>query len=187
MDVEKLNHKFDIDVLQDECTHLLHTVGLHKFHNQISLKHTEQDLGSPWYQGAGSLKYIFGEDGGLDSNGNPIEHEVKLKQEDFTVLNEALNNTYIKQVYNKIAEHYTIGRFRLMALPHKKCMSVHTDSSKRIHIPIVTNENCWMIIDKVVHYLKADGSAYLTDTTKPHTALNANHKFLRLHLLFDLI
>ena len=73
-----------------------------------------------------------------------------------------------------------------MAMQHKKVMSIHTDTSKRIHIPLVTNENCLMMIERQIYHMPADGHAYLADTTKPHTAFNADHKLLRLHLLFDL-
>ena len=187
MSINVLDYNFDIEQLTSECKNLIDTVDLHKHHNQISLKHTADDLlDDLWYQGCGSLKYKFGEDF-IDDDGNLKENTVKLEQKDFTRLNTALAGTYLEQVHNDIAKDYTFGRLRLMAMPHKKCMSMHTDTSKRIHIPIVTNENCLMIIDNQVHHMPANGKAYLTDTTKPHTALNANHSFMRLHLLFDLI
>jgi hypothetical protein len=151
MDVKKLQYKFDNVELLSAVTDIIETVGLHKHHNQISLKHTENEDGNLWYQGCGSLKYKFGEN-----------------------------------FIDTIAKDYTFGRFRIMAMVHKKCMSMHTDTSKRIHIPVYTNENCLMIIDNRVYHMPADGNAYITDTTKPHTALNANHSFMRLHLLFDL-
>ena len=187
MNVEPLEYNFDIQQLKDECENLVSTVGLHKHHNQISLKHTADELlDNPWYQGCGSLKYKFGEDF-IDQNGNLKESEVKLEQTDFTTLNRALTGTYLEEVHDTVAQEYKFGRLRLMAMPHKKCMSIHTDTSKRIHIPIITNENCLMIINNQVYHMPANGNAYLTDTTKPHTALNANHSFMRLHLLFDLV
>jgi hypothetical protein len=186
MDIEVLEYNFNVELLTTECHQIIKKVGLHKHHNQISLKHTTNtELGNPWYQGCGSLKYKFGENF-IDSSGNLKEAEVKLTQYDFKILNTALEDTYLQYVHNTIANDYNFGRMRIMAMPHKKCMSIHTDTSKRIHIPIVTNENCLMIIDNQVHHMPADGNAYLTDTTKPHTALNANHSFMRLHLLFDL-
>jgi hypothetical protein len=185
MDVKKLQYKFDNVELLSAVTDIIETVGLHKHHNQISLKHTENEDGNLWYQGCGSLKYKFGENF-IDTNGNLIENEIKLEQKDFTVLNSNLKESYLSEVHDTIAKDYTFGRFRIMAMVHKKCMSMHTDTSKRIHIPVYTNENCLMIIDNRVYHMPADGNAYLTDTTKPHTALNANHSFMRLHLLFDL-
>lgn len=185
MDVKELNYDFNIDMLYLECYNIIDKVKLHEYHNQISLKHTDKDIGNPWYQGCGSLKYKFGEN--FIKDGELVEQEIKLDQTDFTVLNKQLENTYLQKVHDELAKDYKFGRMRIMALPHKKCMSMHTDSGKRIHIPIETNENCLMIIDNKVHHMPANGKAYLVDVSKPHTALNANHNFLRLHLLFDLI
>lgn len=187
MYITSLDYVFDIEKLITECNNLVNSVGLHKHHNQISLKHTainyNKDL---WYEGCGSLKYSFGEDF-IDTNGKLVEQEHKLSQSDFTIVNASLDNTYLKEVIDIVSKDYIIGRVRLMALPHKKCMSIHTDTTQRIHIPIVTNENCLMIINNIVHHMPANGGAYLTDTRKPHTAINANHSFMRLHILFDLV
>ena len=186
MDVKKLKYNFNIKELQDSVELLLQNVSLHKHHNQISLKHTELDYEKDlWYEGTGSLTYKFGENFIVD--GKLVENEIKLEQHQFKVLNEQLKNTYIEHVYDCISKDFEFGRFRLMGMSHKKCMSIHIDKTKRVHIPVVTNENCLMIIDNTVHHMPADGNAYLTDTTKPHTALNANHSFMRLHLLFDLL
>lgn len=187
MYITPLDYNFNIEQLTTECNMLIDTVGLHKHHNQISLKHTTIDYDKKlWYEGCGSLKYKFGEDF-IDSTGKLVEQENNLSQSDFTIVNASLDNTCLKEVINTLSKDYKIGRVRLMALPHKKCMSIHTDTTKRIHIPVVTNENCLMIVDNQVYHMPANGNAYLTDTTKPHTALNANHSFMRLHLLFDLV
>lgn len=184
--VVKLNYKFDLDRLVAESLKIVEDIGLHKFHNQISLKHTgNKKYGDPWYQGCGSLTFKFGEDF-IDNVGSLIENEVKLSQSDFSTLNETLSGSYIEEVYNELEKDYNIGRARIMCLPHKKCMSMHVDTSKRIHIPLITNENCLMIINQQCYYMPADGGAYLTDVTLPHTALNANHNFARYHLLFDI-
>jgi hypothetical protein len=181
MDVLELDYSFDIKKLTEECNYLINNVGLHEHHYQISLKHTGiDDYGDKWYQGCGSLVYSF------DGKNVPVERKTKLEQIDFVEVNSSLKNTYIEEIYNIVSNDYSIGRFRLMAIPHKKCMSMHVDTSKRIHIPVVTNENCLMIIDNQVYHMPSNGNAYLVDTTKPHTALNANHSFMRLHLLFDL-
>ena len=180
--VKNLPYYFNIEQLQKECDFLLDNVGLHKSHNQISLKHTEMQLGDKWYQGCGSLKYKFDE----NFSGKLVTNDIQLQQKDFCIFNNEIKDFYLKSVYDTISADYNIGRVRLMALHHKKVMSMHTDASRRIHVPVVTNENCMMVIDNNVFHLPADGSAYLTNTTKKHTAFNANHNFLRLHLLFDI-
>jgi hypothetical protein len=176
---EKLDFYFNTEQLEKECSFLIENVGLHENHNQISLTHTQSIKEDKWYQGCGSLTYNF-------NNGSLTEKEVKLSEEDFTEFNNEIKDFYVKSVYDEICSKYDIGRVRLMALPHKRVMSMHNDATKRIHVPVVTNENCMMVVDGNVFHMPADGSAFLVDTTKPHTAFNANHKFLRLHLLFDL-
>lgn len=173
---------FDIPLLVNEVTDIIHRIGLHEHHKQISLKHTKDNrYGDNWYQGTGSLKYSFA------GESNPTERvESTLKQSDFTELSEEIKNLYLREVYDKISADFNIGRYRIMAMQHKKVMSIHTDTSKRIHIPIITNENCLMMIARQIYHMPADGHAYLVDTTKPHTAFNADHKLLRIHLLFDL-
>jgi hypothetical protein len=169
--IEKLSYLFDIDRLVSECNDLILSIGLHN--NQLSLKHPESCEENCWHIGTGSFK---------------IEKSLaKLLQKDFTILNSELNDTYIKEVYEKITSDYSVGRFRIMCLPGQKCMTLHHDMTQRIHIPLVTNEDCLMIIQDQVFHMPADGSAYLTDTYKRHTALNANWDFVRSHLVFDLI
>lgn len=180
MTFEKLDFYFSIAQLEKECKFLLDNVGLHTSHNQISLTHTATIQENKWYQGCGSLTYNF--------DGSDVStKEIKLSENDFTEFNDDIKDFYVKSVYDEITNKYKIGRVRLMALPHKRVMSMHNDATKRIHIPIVTNENCMMVVNGEVFHMPADGSAYLVDTTKPHTAFNANHRFMRLHLLFDLM
>ena len=188
LDIVRLDYKFDISNLSNEVLNIINTVKLHKHHNQISLVHTpiKYENKEDWYEGCGSLKYKFGEDFfDKDNKLKPVDRV--FKQSDFTVLNEYLKNTYIENVYNNIKSDFTFGRFRIMALPHKKCMSIHTDETRRIHIPIITDEKCKMMIEDKVYHLPADGSAYLTNTVKEHTAFDGTHSLLRIHLLFDLI
>jgi hypothetical protein len=180
MDIRELEYNFDIKTIKKEVKEIVDNIKLHPHHYQISLKHTLDDSEDLFYQGCGSLKYSFA------GNNVPTLRKVPLTQDKFVKLNEYLKGSYLEKVHDTILNDFNFGRFRIMGMTHKKCMSMHTDSSKRIHIPVETNENCLMIIDKQVYHMPSNGKAYLVDTTKPHTALNANHSFMRLHLLFDL-
>lgn len=184
-DVRKLSFEFDIAEIESAMMYALGQKKLHEFHNQLGMTHTP-GTDDPWYDACGSLKYKFGKDM-FDENGDLIKIERDVKSSDFTLFNSQLSDTYLKHVYDTICSEFDIGRARIMALPHKKCMSIHTDTQPRIHVPVITNDKCRLMIDHTAHYLPADGSAYWTDTTKPHTAFNANQKFLRYHLLFDII
>jgi len=75
-------------------------------------------------------------------------------------------------------------RTRLMLLPDKRNYSWHLDYSARLHIPLITNESCFFIIEEQKYYLPADGSVYWVDTTKWHTFVNANrNEFMRSHIV----
>ncbi len=84
---------------------------------------------------------------------------------------------------NSIIEDLLMFRTRVMILKPKTCLTYHVDPTKRIHIPIDTNENCFLMIDQYAHHLFADGSAYLCDTTKLHTPINASLGTNRMHIV----
>ena len=62
------------------------------------------------------------------------------------------------------------------------CYSYHKDPTKRIHIPLITNDKCFMVIDDIVHRYPADGNYYISDTTKMHTAVNGSWED-RVHIV----
>lgn len=111
--------------------------------------------------------------GGLQ-NWYEIKTYEDIKDKDFHwyKLNDYFVNTYMQEVYEKIQEDYFIGRSRVMTMYPGKCYSYHHDFSKRLHIPLITNELC-KFIDKDwnFHHLPS-GKAYLVDTTQKHTAAN---------------
>ena len=162
-------YNFDIEKLEKEAIALFNDTGLDA---QVSLKHRENiNEDSRWSDGIGAA----------------LGAGRILVNKDFTVFNEKLKGSYLETVHDTMAKDYTFGRMRLMKLTGKRCLTWHIDLEKRIHIPIVTNEKCLVIVDDEVCRLPADGNPYLVDTTKPHTVLNGNLKFDRIHLIFDLL
>lgn len=83
---------------------------------------------------------------------------------------------------NNIIQDLNMYRTRVMLMPHKTCYSYHIDESPRIHIPLITNENCFFVIEDEVIRLPADGNHYLIDTTKKHTFVNASFEE-RIHIV----
>lgn len=75
---------------------------------------------------------------------------------------------------NFIMKNYRLARTRLMRQSKKTCYSLHIDDTKRYHIPVYTNDNCFFVIDDKIYRLPSDGSIYLVDTTLMHTAVNAS-------------
>lgn len=84
---------------------------------------------------------------------------------------------------NAILEEHQLVRTRVMKMKPKTCYYWHSDSTKRFHIPVVTDEKCFLLLenDGRIH-LPADGSGYIVDTTQNHTALNAS-KIDRIHIV----
>lgn len=82
---------------------------------------------------------------------------------------------------NRYMNKYGLRRTRIMKSNPKSCLTIHQDMTKRVHIPLITNPDCFMMIDDQVHYLQP-GKIYLTDTTKRHTAVNASSTY-RVHIV----
>jgi len=88
------------------------------------------------------------------------------------------NLVYTNGVIDTLGMHRT----RLMRMKPSRCYSYHQDPTKRIHIPLITNENCFMVINDIVSRYPADGSYYLVDTTQRHTFINASSEE-RIHIV----
>ena len=73
-------------------------------------------------------------------------------------------------------------RTRVMKMAPKTCYSYHQDPSKRVHIPLITNEKCFFVVADEVIRLPADGNYYVIDTTKLHTFVNASFED-RIHIV----
>ena len=82
---------------------------------------------------------------------------------------------------NRLMEKYGMLRTRIMQSTPKTCLSFHQDMSKRIHIPLITNDDCMMIIEDRIYNLEV-GKVYLTNTTLRHTAVNASTNS-RVHIV----
>lgn len=132
---------------------------LPKFDEQICLQGTKDNLDPFWGVGRWLEK-----------------HQMEYKETDFNTF--IFNLPYI----NSILSDLKMYRTRVMNLKSKTCYTYHKDLSKRIHIPIETNENCFIIINKEVKHYPADGNYYIVDTTQYHTALNASKKD-RIHIV----
>lgn len=82
---------------------------------------------------------------------------------------------------NRCLDKYGLKRTRIMKSNSKSCLKLHSDLTKRIHIPLISNPDCFMMIDDQVYYLEP-GKIYLTNTTLKHTAVNASSSF-RVHIV----
>ena len=135
-------------------------------------------------KGTLSLYVDYDNHDSTDPNSKPKVRDVILQEEDFSEVCDYLKGTYTEEVINTIFKEYGAVRGRYMMMNWKSCLTYHYDETPRIHLPLVTNDGCFMIIDDKTEKLH-ESTAYLVDTTKRHTALNAG-EHLRFHMVFCL-
>lgn len=121
-----------------------------------------------------------------DENYNEVQIEKYVDESKYTLFENKLKDTYFHTIYQELSLHFDIGRVRILKLGSRKSLSFHKDPEPRIHIPIITNPGALMIIENFAAHMKADGSAYFTNTTKYHTALNGGNND-RIHLVATIL
>lgn len=95
-----------------------------------------------------------------------------------SILNPFFKNT----IFEELIDKYKLFKTRLMWLSPYACYSMHRDESPRIHIPLVTNEQCYFVFKALPPYHLALNKVYLTDTTYGHSFMNCSD-LPRLHLV----
>ena len=100
------------------------------------------------------------------------------KELEYTELNPFFKET----VFENIIKKYNLKRTRLMWINPKSCYSLHTDETPRIHIPLITNPECYFLFKPgLMHHLPAN-SVWWVNTKLSHTFLNCSDA-PRLHLV----
>lgn len=165
----RLPFKFDRDRLKEESVRLAHRVGFHSIANQISLTH-RPGVSERYFDGIGSLT------------------GTGTKEVEFSEFNGELEGSYLGHVYKTLngLSPVPIVRMRLMRMLPKTCYSMHVDDSPRIHIPIVSNRQSFLVFQEHgAFHLPADGSTYWVNTMQSHSAMNGDENEARIHLLFS--
>ena len=93
-------------------------------------------------------------------------------------LNPFFKDTVFEEVINK----YNLIRTRLMWVSPMTCYSMHKDTTPRVHIPMITNPDCYFIFKQGIIQHMPVGSVYWTNTVNLHTFMNCSTK-PRLHLI----
>ena len=92
-------------------------------------------------------------------------------------------NLYFKDtIFEDIINQYKLTRSRLMWIGPYACYSMHRDSTPRVHVPLITNPECYFVFKKGIIRHMPTGSEYLTQTTFSHTFMNCSAQY-RLHLV----
>jgi len=104
----------------------------------------------------------------------------------YTEICPEFEGTYTEEVFSALSLKWDIGRLRFLMKPPRSCLSWHRDPERRIHIPLVTNKGCRMIIEDGAYYMRADGTVFITDNTVYHNFFNGGEEN-RVHLVATLL
>ena len=117
-----------------------------------------------------------------DSTGKEAIRDEKIDESAYSEFIDEYKNTYFKEVFDVLSSKYKLGRVRILLKQPRSTLSWHRDPEPRLHIPIITNPGCHMVIDNVAKHLPADGSVWITNNTKYHNAFNGGEEN-RIHLV----
>ena len=117
-----------------------------------------------------------------DSSGKEEIRAKKIKESAYTEFVKELADTYFKEVYDELSKRFKLGRVRILLKEPRSTLSWHRDPEPRLHIPIITNPGCLMVIEESAKHLPADGSAWITNNVKYHNAFNGGEEG-RVHLV----
>ena len=181
-DFQKQNLKFDIEKLKKACDQVL------------KIKGFDTSLGIPHFASI-SLNQIPGDPDSIkgsnargvywtkpDHTGDEKKRDKTINEKAYTEFVKDFENTYFKEVYEKLSKKFKLGRVRILLKQPRSTLSWHRDPEPRLHIPIITNPGCIMVIEDVAKHLPADGSVYITNNLKYHNAFNGGEEN-RVHLV----
>ena len=185
----KILDKIDINIDYDRLRKEMYDLNVDQFLIENEGQMSVQTIpGTPVdkqpLSGTLSLQVDWDSHDASDPNSKPKKRDVVLEEKDFTEVCDFLKGTYTEEVINMLTQEYKVVRGRYMMMNWKSCLTHHIDQTPRIHLPLVTNKDCFMIIDGKLVHLEQD-ITWLADTTLMHTALNSG-RHLRFHIVFCL-
>ena len=117
-----------------------------------------------------------------DDTGKEVSRDIDIDESKYTQLVPEFEKTYFKEVYDTLSKRFKLGRVRLLLKEPRSTLSWHKDPECRLHVPIVTNKGCSMVIENVAKHLPADGKVWITNNTKYHNFFNGGEQ-ARVHLV----
>ena len=117
-----------------------------------------------------------------DDTGKEVVRDIDIDESKYTQLVPEFEKTYFKEVMEKLNSRFKLGRVRLLLKEPRSTLSWHKDPEPRLHIPIITNLGCSMVIENVAKHLPADGHVTITNNTKYHNFFNGGEQS-RVHLV----
>ena len=181
-DFRKQNIQFDITKLQEAYNQIVQTK---KFEDGGGISHfgaicLTRKPGDPESVKGNKARGLYWTK--PNKSGNEVSRDVKIEEEAYSEFIPDYENTYFKDIFDTISSKYKLGRVRILLKEPRSTLSWHRDPEPRLHIPIITNPGCIMVIDNVAKHMPADGSVWITNNTKYHNAFNGGEEN-RVHLV----
>jgi len=117
-----------------------------------------------------------------DETGKEVSRDVNIDESSYTQLVPEFEKTYFKEVFETLKKRFKLGRVRLLLKEPRSTLSWHKDPECRLHVPIITNKGCSMVIENAAKHLPADGKVWITNNTKYHNFFNGGEQ-ARIHLV----
>ena len=181
-DFQKQNIKFDILKLQEAYRQIITT---RKFDDGGGISHfgaicLTRKPGDPESVKGSKARGIYWTK--PDKSGAEVSRDIKIDESEYSEFIPDYENTYFKEVFDVLSSKYKLGRVRILLKEPRSTLSWHRDPEPRLHVPIITNPGCLMVIDNVAKHMPADGSVWITNNTKYHNAFNGGEEN-RIHLV----
>ena len=181
-DFQKQNIKFDVVKLQEAYRQIIKTK---KFDDGGGISHfgaicLTRKPGDPESIRGSKARGIYWTK--PDKSGAEVSRDINIDESKYSEFIPDYENTYFKEVFDVISSKYKLGRVRILLKEPRSTLSWHRDPEPRLHIPIITNPGCLMVIDNVAKHMPADGSVWITNNTKYHNAFNGGEEN-RVHLV----
>ena len=175
------NIKFDIKKLRSDLDKVLklkkfNTLGIKNF-GAISINRIPGDEESIKGHKVRGTYWTF-----PDESGKEAKRDEAIDESKYLEIVPEFKNTYFEEVYDLLKKKFKLGRVRILLKEPRSTLSWHRDPEPRLHVPIITNPGCKMVIEDVAKHMPADGSVTITNNTKYHNFFNGGEQD-RIHLV----
>ena len=175
------NLKFDVDKLRSDLDKILklksfNSLGIKNF-AAIPLNQVPGDKSSVEGHNVRGTYWTI-----PNENGKEVERDKPIDESRYTELLSEFKGTYFEEVFNILRKNFKLGRVRILLKEPRSTLSWHRDPEPRLHIPIITNKGCRMVIEDVSKHMPADGTVTITNNTKYHNFFNGGEQN-RIHLV----
>ena len=117
-----------------------------------------------------------------DESGKEVLRDIQIDESKYSEIVSEFKDTYFESVYKVLKKRFKLGRVRVLLKEPRSTLSWHRDPEPRLHIPIITNLGCSMVIENVAKHMPADGTVTITNNTKYHNFFNGGEQS-RIHLV----